>query len=72
MKAVNSARPLLETQPHPLSISKLLIRSAEIADYAAENAAKIDHVGAFPCREFEQIAAAGLLSAPLDRASPRR
>ncbi len=67
MKVVNSARPLLETQPHPLSISKLLIRSAEIADYAAKNAAKIDHVGAFPCREFEQIAAAGLLSAPLDR-----
>ena len=67
VKVVNSAQFLLQTQLHPLSISELLERSTEIADYATKNAAKIDQVGAFPCQEFEQIAEADLLSAPLDR-----
>ena len=67
VKVVNSAQFLLQTQLHPLSISELLERSTEIADYATKNAAKIDRVGAFPCQEFEQIAEADLLSAPLDR-----
>ncbi len=67
MKVVNSAQLLLETHHHPLSLAELLARSTKIADYALENAAKLDQLGAFPSREFEQIAEAGLLSAPLDR-----
>jgi alkylation response protein AidB-like acyl-CoA dehydrogenase len=59
------------TQSHhelqPLSIPQLLDRSRQIADAAMNNAASIDHAGAFPCKEFEQIAQAGFLSAPLDR-----
>jgi alkylation response protein AidB-like acyl-CoA dehydrogenase len=59
------------TQPHfaahPLSITELLDRSRQIADAAMTNAGSIDQFGAFPCEEFEQIAQAGLLSAPLDR-----
>jgi alkylation response protein AidB-like acyl-CoA dehydrogenase len=57
----------LQFDPHPASISELLVRSRQIADAAMNNAESIDHIGAFPCREFEQIARAGLLSAPLDR-----
>jgi alkylation response protein AidB-like acyl-CoA dehydrogenase len=52
---------------HPASAVELLNRSRQIADDAMDNAGSIDRVGAFPCREFEQIAQAGLLSAPLDR-----
>jgi alkylation response protein AidB-like acyl-CoA dehydrogenase len=52
---------------HPASIAELLNRSRQIANDAMHNAGSIDRVGAFPCREFEQIARAGLLSAPLDR-----
>ena len=36
-----------------------------ITDFCAENAAKIDRSGAFPVEEFELIAQAGLLTAPL-------
>ena len=61
VKVVNSAQFLLQTQLHPLSISELLERSTEIADYATKNAAKIDQVGAFPCQEFEQIAEADFI-----------
>jgi alkylation response protein AidB-like acyl-CoA dehydrogenase len=54
-------------EAHPASVAELLNRSRQIADAAMHNAGSIDRVGAFPCREFEQIARAGLLSAPLDR-----
>ena len=36
-----------------------------IAQYCADNAAEIDHEGAFPIQEFKQIAEAGLLGVPL-------
>jgi alkylation response protein AidB-like acyl-CoA dehydrogenase len=58
---------LLKTQSD-LSIQEALTRAVEISEYAAHNAAKIDRIGAFPVDEFQQIAAAGLLAAPLDRA----
>jgi alkylation response protein AidB-like acyl-CoA dehydrogenase len=38
-----------------------------IADFAAANANLLDKQGIFPVEEFRQIAAAGLLSAPLSR-----
>ncbi len=67
MKVVNSVQPLSETHPHPASIPELSMQATDIADRAFLNAANLDHVGAFPHQEFEQIARAGLLSAPLDR-----
>jgi alkylation response protein AidB-like acyl-CoA dehydrogenase len=54
-------------ESHPSPIVELLSKSRQIANDAMANAGSIDHVGAFPCQEFEQIAQAGLLSAPLDR-----
>lgn len=48
-----------------LSLDDLLVRATEISDFCAQNAAAIDHNGAFPIKEFEQIAEAGLLTAPL-------
>ena len=53
--------------PAPLhsSLAECLTSAAEIADYCAANAAAIDRHGAFPVHEFRQIAAAGLLAAPL-------
>jgi alkylation response protein AidB-like acyl-CoA dehydrogenase len=46
-------------------LTNLLNQIAKIADFCAENAAKIDCSGAFPVQEFELIARAGLLTAPL-------
>ncbi|MFM2304911.1 MAG: hypothetical protein RLZZ135_2323, partial [Cyanobacteriota bacterium] len=48
-----------------LSLAESFARVGEIADYCAANAASIDRTGTFPVREFEQIAAAGLLAVPL-------
>lgn len=48
-----------------LSVAEVLVRAAEIADYCAANATAIDRNGAFPVKEFELIASAGLLAAPL-------
>ncbi len=62
---------VIETQLRPqfnLSIQDVLTRAANLSEYAAHNAATIDQLGAFPVDEFQQIAAAGLLAAPLDRA----
>jgi len=59
--------PLFKTQFN-LSIPEALTRAANISAYASKNAAKIDQSGAFPVDEFHQIAAAGLLAAPLDAA----
>ena len=44
-----------------------LLNIAKITDFCAANAATIDRSGAFPVAEFELIAAAGLLTAPLAR-----
>jgi alkylation response protein AidB-like acyl-CoA dehydrogenase len=41
--------------------------AVSIADYCANNADKIDVNGAFPQEEFEKIAQAGLLAAPLTK-----
>ncbi|BAU11062.1 hypothetical protein LEP3755_15550 [Leptolyngbya sp. NIES-3755] len=51
-----------------LSIQEILSEAAQISEFAAYNASRIDHPGAFPIEEFKQLAAAGLLAAPLDRA----
>lgn len=50
-----------------MSVDDPLSRAAEVADYCAANAATIDQNGAFPAREFELIAEAGLLTVPLHR-----
>jgi len=48
-----------------LPIADVLARATEIADFCANNAAAIDRNGAFPIAEFERIAKADLLAAPL-------
>lgn len=48
-----------------LSVDQALTSAAEIADYCAANASRVDHHGAFPVQEFKLIAEAGLLTAPL-------
>ncbi|MBV9385048.1 MAG: acyl-CoA/acyl-ACP dehydrogenase [Chroococcidiopsidaceae cyanobacterium CP_BM_ER_R8_30] len=48
-----------------LSVADVLVRGAEIAAFCAANTDAIDHNGAFPVKEFELIAEAGLLAAPL-------
>lgn len=47
------------------SLDELLVRATKIAEFCATNAAAIDYNGAFPVQEFELIAKAGLLAAPL-------
>lgn len=61
------ANPLshLAYRPTNLQISELIVRTTEIADFCAANAALIDRNGAFPIKEFELIAEADLLSVPL-------
>jgi alkylation response protein AidB-like acyl-CoA dehydrogenase len=66
-----SAQPLY--LPPELVVPKLdpidlLDRLAEVVDFCSTNAAAIDRHGAFPTQEFELIANAGLLTAPLPRA----
>lgn len=48
-----------------LSVAEALVRASEIAEFCATNATAIDYNGAFPVKEFELIAEAGLLAAPL-------
>lgn len=48
-----------------LAIAEVLTRAAEISEYCAANAAAIDQNGAFPVKEFELMAEASLLAAPL-------
>ena len=45
----------------------LLDKAKAISRFAADRAAKLDKQGVFPAEEFEQIAKAGLLAAPLSR-----
>lgn len=52
---------------HDSTIAQALEKAAAIAEYSAAHAAEIDHNGAFPAAEFELIAQAGLLAAPLAR-----
>lgn len=50
------------------SIQDALFQANEISKFALHNATKIDYSNAFPAEEFKQIAEAGLLVVPLDRA----
>lgn len=50
-----------------MSLEEILQQTSKIADFAATNAALLDREGVFPAEEFRQIAAAGLLTAPLRR-----
>lgn len=46
-------------------LSELLHQTVEIANFCRQNAAEIDRHGVYPALEFEAIASAGLLTAPL-------
>ncbi len=48
-----------------LSLPQLLCQVADVAAFCAQNAPQIDHCGALPIEEFDRIAKAGLLIAPL-------
>jgi alkylation response protein AidB-like acyl-CoA dehydrogenase len=50
-----------------LSLEAIAKETKKIADFAAANASSLDKQGVFPVQEFQQIAAAGLLTAPLSR-----
>jgi alkylation response protein AidB-like acyl-CoA dehydrogenase len=56
-----------ELAARQVELTDLLDRIIPINDFCAGNAATIDRSGAFPVREFELIAEAGLLTAPLAR-----
>lgn len=58
---------VISYQWHDYSVAEILVRASEIADYCAANADASDYNGAFPTKEFELIAKAGLLAAPLKR-----
>ena len=49
------------------AVHETLARAEALAERMAERAPEIDRAGAFPDREFEWIAEAGLLTAPLPR-----
>jgi len=57
--------PHLISRQSSLTLDGLLVQAIEVADFCAANASAIDHNGAFPVKEFELIANAGLLAAPL-------
>ncbi|MGL5807426.1 MAG: acyl-CoA dehydrogenase family protein [Xenococcaceae cyanobacterium] len=48
-----------------MSITTVLEKAKQIADYAADRASELDRQAVFPSEEFKQIAAEGLLAAPL-------
>ena len=50
-----------------LSLEEITSKTKEIADFVAANASLLDEQAVFPIEEFEKIAAAGLLIAPLNR-----
>ena len=54
-----------ELAPPKLQLSDLLQQTVEIAKFCSKNAAAIDRHGVYPAQEFEWIASAGLLTAPL-------
>lgn len=62
---LNGAASVQRSSSTYLALEECFTYATEIADYCAANAAKIDCHGAFPVREFDRIAAAGLLAAPL-------
>jgi alkylation response protein AidB-like acyl-CoA dehydrogenase len=62
---ITHSSPRSTYQQSELSIADVSIQGAKIADFCAANASVIDHNGAFPIEEFELLAEAGLLAAPL-------
>ncbi len=60
----NSASPPV-TETVTETVTEAVARAVQVADYCAAHASEIDHHGALPKREFEQLRQAGLLSAPL-------
>ena len=60
-----SSSPVSSHKQTSLFLAEVLAQATAIADFCATNAAAIDRNGAFPVNEFERIAAAGLLAAPL-------
>jgi alkylation response protein AidB-like acyl-CoA dehydrogenase len=66
-----STHPLCLSQDwkaHEFRLVQLLKQTTDIIDFCSANAAAIDRSGCFPVQEFELIAQAGLLTAPLDHA----
>ncbi len=55
-----------KTEPHQLDLIELMEQTADVASFCSKNAAAIDRNGDFPSEEFDLIARAGLLTAPLD------
>jgi alkylation response protein AidB-like acyl-CoA dehydrogenase len=60
--AAHKFEPIASSTRNPIDI---LDRVAETIEFCGTNAAEIDRHGAFPIQEFESIARAGLLTAPL-------
>ncbi|MGB3613918.1 MAG: acyl-CoA dehydrogenase family protein, partial [Elainellaceae cyanobacterium] len=63
------AQPITaQLSPTPASAAsapRLVAIAAQIADQCAAHAADVDHCGAFPQADFQRLATAGLLTAPL-------
>ena len=62
---LNCDRSAQRSASNYLALAECFAYATEIAEYCAANAATIDCHGSFPDREFERIAAAGLLAVPL-------
>jgi alkylation response protein AidB-like acyl-CoA dehydrogenase len=56
-----------ELAARQVELADLLDKITHVTDFCAANAATVDRSGTFPIREFELIAEAGLLTAPLAR-----
>lgn len=71
LKRLSIVTPITHSSPRStyeqseLFVADVAVRGAKIADFCAANASEIDRTGAFPVKEFELIAEAGLLAAPL-------
>ncbi|WP_216595753.1 acyl-CoA dehydrogenase family protein [Myxosarcina sp. GI1] len=50
-----------------MSLTQIIQKTKEIADFAAANADKLDKQAIFPVEEFQHFAVTGLLTAPLSR-----
>ena len=54
-----------EINPLPLSVADAVERAGQVSTYCAAHASEIDHHGALPLAEFEELRLVGLLIAPL-------
>jgi alkylation response protein AidB-like acyl-CoA dehydrogenase len=62
---IHLANEIILEEWYNSSSTASLSQATSIADFCADNADKIDFNGAFPEKEFDKIAQAGLLTAPL-------